>query len=289
VFDDPADDNTRLVYADALLQRGDDPHAELIVLQIERARGMTSAPRRARERTIIDEYFPRVVGPLAAVVRPTSAKVERGFLASAKLAPEEQQLAGDPWWATVRALDGGHPDLVTHAAMRSLESLVAYTPAHVEAVAKAAPPTLRSLACAFTSHDANPAAWHGALAAVGASVAPLTHVEIRPWEWASWRPMPNDYRALLESARGQQLTSLHAYAPNSQWGYVADRGRDRRVAACVPRLRAAGAARARRRPRRVRVRARQARRARVPLATRRARRSERPARVGGRWCALARA
>ncbi|HEY1816050.1 MAG TPA: TIGR02996 domain-containing protein [Kofleriaceae bacterium] len=222
VFDDPADDNTRLVYADALLQRGDDPHGELIVLQIERARGTTSAPRRARERAILDEHFPRVVGPLAGVVRPTNAKVERGFLASAKLAPEERQLAGDPWWATVRALDGGHPDLVTHAAMRSLESVVAYTPAHVAAVAKAAPPTLRSLACAFTAHDVNPGAWHGALAAVGESVAPLSRVEIRGWEWASWRPMPDDYRSLLESARGQHLTSLHAYAPNYRWGYVAD-------------------------------------------------------------------
>src|ERR1043165_6117004 len=77
VYAAPDDDGPRLVYADALLERGD-PRGELIALQIARARGPISDEARAREAELLADDA-RCAGwaqPLSAV---GSCRFERGF------------------------------------------------------------------------------------------------------------------------------------------------------------------------------------------------------------------
>src|ERR1043165_3448158 len=83
VYAAPDDDGPRLVYADALLERGD-PRGELIALQIARARGPVSDDARAREAELLTDH-----ARLAAWGQPLSTggtcTFERGFPAHLRL------------------------------------------------------------------------------------------------------------------------------------------------------------------------------------------------------------
>jgi uncharacterized protein (TIGR02996 family) len=114
----PEDDELRLVYADALLERGD-PRGELIQLQIQR-------PGTSRERTLLKKHPQRLLGPLAPAVGEASAVFARGFLdaCTVVLRNETQRaLIGHPLWGTLREVRlerGGDLDFVLHPAMVSL-------------------------------------------------------------------------------------------------------------------------------------------------------------------------
>ncbi|HWO25567.1 MAG TPA: TIGR02996 domain-containing protein [Kofleriaceae bacterium] len=107
VYADPASDEPRLVYADYLQTRGD-PRGELIILQIQRARGEGTDKALARERALLRKHAGALLGPLASVVAIRDAVFERGFLAACVARVRTQVIAATelvhPEWATVRAI-----------------------------------------------------------------------------------------------------------------------------------------------------------------------------------------
>ncbi len=119
IYANPDDDTPRLVYADALQDRGD-PRGELIAVQIARARGESTPERTAREKALLAEFKTRWLGTLASKVKKTSARFERGFLVAC--APTTATIDDDPAWATVRELEGAVPgsDSCPAGALRSL-------------------------------------------------------------------------------------------------------------------------------------------------------------------------
>jgi len=127
VYADPDDDGARLVYADALLERGD-PRGELITLQCRLARepelpGARELRRRISE--LVDSYGKQWLGELAPVVR-AGYRFERGFLAVCRVdiarADRVRAVVGHPAWSTVRDFGGSTP-IALHPIMRSLRTL----------------------------------------------------------------------------------------------------------------------------------------------------------------------
>ena len=80
----PEDTSTREVFADWLLGQGD-PWGELIALQLERAR--TQGKQTPRERTLLKEVRPRILGTLAGLKKNVldDVVIERGFLVGASV------------------------------------------------------------------------------------------------------------------------------------------------------------------------------------------------------------
>jgi uncharacterized protein (TIGR02996 family) len=113
----PERDDVRLVYADALLERGD-PRGELIQLQYRGGSG-------ARVRQLLSEHGRRWLGPLSQVIR-AGFEFERGFLASCRVSLRRpgllRELEGHPMWSTVRALEGS-ARIGLHPVARSLREL----------------------------------------------------------------------------------------------------------------------------------------------------------------------
>ncbi len=99
VYAAPDDDGPRLVYADALLERGD-PRGELIALQIARARGAITDEGRAREAELLADD-----ARLAAWAQPVSTAgdvtFERGFPAVISLRRDARPTTDDPAWAAI--------------------------------------------------------------------------------------------------------------------------------------------------------------------------------------------
>lgn len=101
----PDEDDARLVYADALIERGD-PRGELIVLQVARAAGRGTLEQADRERELNrGEVLQRMAAPLALSCEAVT--FERGFPVSACLRTRTVPDVVDPVeWATVRTLHG---------------------------------------------------------------------------------------------------------------------------------------------------------------------------------------
>ena len=99
VHADPDDDGPRLVYADALLERGD-PRGELVALQLARARGELSDEARAREAELLADP-----ARVAAWAQPLSSgggcTFERGFPSEISLYRTAKAILGEPAWATI--------------------------------------------------------------------------------------------------------------------------------------------------------------------------------------------
>lgn len=84
VLEHPDDDGARLAYADWLTEQGDE-RGELIVLQINRARGRVPAEARKREKLLLTRNRTALLGPLAQSVRLSSLEFARGFPVTADL------------------------------------------------------------------------------------------------------------------------------------------------------------------------------------------------------------
>jgi len=122
VYADPASDEPRQIYADALAER-DDPRGEFITLQLRLASAPDAALKK-REKELLDAHGAQWLGPLAQFVK--FPVFERGFLAEARIEyrlPERKQhLAGLPIWSTVRTFHG--PAAIgLHPVMKSLREL----------------------------------------------------------------------------------------------------------------------------------------------------------------------
>ncbi len=102
---DLADDELRLVYADALLE-ADDPRGEHIVLQLNRARA--GGKRTAREVALERIHARSWVGPAGAWLGP-KLRYERGFLVAAAHGGRPTAISaksiGAPVWTTLEELD----------------------------------------------------------------------------------------------------------------------------------------------------------------------------------------
>jgi uncharacterized protein (TIGR02996 family) len=150
VYADPASDEPRLVYADHLQARGD-PRGELIILQIQRARGEATDKTLARERALLRKHAGAFLGPLSSVVATRDAVFERGFLATCVAHVRTQVLAATelahPAWATVRALRfTGHVEITEQ--MSALEEVSGDLHARdLERLCKRGHPRLTALGC----------------------------------------------------------------------------------------------------------------------------------------------
>jgi len=104
IYAQPDDDAPRLVYADALQERGD-PRGELIALQIRLATEAGEPAMRVRERELLREHGDAWLGALAPIVVAPFA-FERGFLAMVTIDGRKhelvERLAKDPSWNTIR-------------------------------------------------------------------------------------------------------------------------------------------------------------------------------------------
>lgn len=103
----PDDDDARLVYADAAIDRGDATRGELIVLQIARSRDRATAAQADRERAI-SHALEDMAAPLLATC--DAVTFERGFPVSAYMKDAAALAPGAAFdaaeWRTLRTLHG---------------------------------------------------------------------------------------------------------------------------------------------------------------------------------------
>jgi uncharacterized protein (TIGR02996 family) len=106
VFANPDDEATRLVAADALVERGS-PWGELIVLQLKKRRTKAEDERIA---AIVDKHGKLLAGPLWEIAKKGFHRYERGFLAEVWTNKDMvgrrrwEEAAAAPHWATVERL-----------------------------------------------------------------------------------------------------------------------------------------------------------------------------------------
>ncbi|MBA2540602.1 MAG: TIGR02996 domain-containing protein [Deltaproteobacteria bacterium] len=121
IHDNPDDDAPRLVYADALLERGD-PRGEFISLQL---RPELDRDAKKREKELLTVYGKQWLGDLAPVVM-AGYEFARGFLSECKVDNRHvdrlRKLAGHPAWATVRTISGSAL-IALHPVMKGLRRL----------------------------------------------------------------------------------------------------------------------------------------------------------------------
>ena len=130
VHESPEEDEPRLVYADALMQRGE-PLGEFIALQISVYRragdGKQRRAWRARAEELLAANVRRWLGPIHPVLLPDFT-FERGFLARCAVAAARADrlapIEGHPLWATVHSLSGSLR-IALHPSLTSLRHLSA--------------------------------------------------------------------------------------------------------------------------------------------------------------------
>ena len=117
VYEQPEDDEVRLVLADALLAIGD-PRGELIQLQFH-----PEADHERRTMQLLQQNGLSWLGALRDAVLPV--RYERGFLASC-VAVDVRTVVGAPEWATVRTVELDVTDyaFLFHPVMRSLRRVL---------------------------------------------------------------------------------------------------------------------------------------------------------------------
>lgn len=119
IYDDPHSDEARLVYADALLERGD-PRGELITLQL--LPGKLSKAQRDRIKALLKTHGAQWHGPLSRVFYKGSLVYRRGFLVEGDIdcgnVADVRAVTGLPQWRTLESLR-------TVAGSRHVEEVVA--------------------------------------------------------------------------------------------------------------------------------------------------------------------
>jgi uncharacterized protein (TIGR02996 family) len=116
IYEDPADDGARRVYADHLIAQGD-PRGELIVLQCERAAKSLPISAERREVELLWKYGRQWLGPFTKVIG--AFHFERGFLADCELKQVTKKMIGDPSWSTVERIQLRAPDAALIAVFLS--------------------------------------------------------------------------------------------------------------------------------------------------------------------------
>lgn len=105
IYAAPDDDGPRLVFADALSERGD-PRGEFISLQVQRFRGHGTTEQLARERELHGDPK-RLAAWALPLANGGTFTFERGFPVAVTLKPASaKKVLGEPAWATVRSVAG---------------------------------------------------------------------------------------------------------------------------------------------------------------------------------------
>jgi uncharacterized protein (TIGR02996 family) len=121
IYERPDDVDLRLVYADALLERGD-PRGELITLQCQ---PQPTPAQSRRANALVKLHGLAWLGALAPVLA-SGWRFERGFLADARVDSNSTRIGavvGHPSWSTVHSL-ADSAQIALHPIMRSLRTLV---------------------------------------------------------------------------------------------------------------------------------------------------------------------
>jgi uncharacterized protein (TIGR02996 family) len=125
VYEDPADDAARLVYADAVGGK----RGELIVLQM---RPELSRVQKRRERELLAGNAHGWLGPLGAHITKVGLRYRRGFPAAGLLTPQRipPAIMEHPAWATFEELtaDREAEDLLASPRLRRLKILHGASP-----------------------------------------------------------------------------------------------------------------------------------------------------------------
>ncbi|MGZ3423533.1 MAG: TIGR02996 domain-containing protein [Polyangiales bacterium] len=150
VYDDPDDDDARLVLADLLLER-EDPRGELLALQFKEEREGLAPKERKRMNALVRAHQEEWLGEIFLVTKNRVFK--RGLLESAELVSEGaadpgvwERVLVDPRLSTLRSLDKGKANeelyirFLASPARRSLRRVQATTMATMKAVAEASAP-----------------------------------------------------------------------------------------------------------------------------------------------------
>jgi uncharacterized protein (TIGR02996 family) len=147
IYEDPASDEKRAVYADALVERGE-PLGEVIHLQL----GKATPKAKKRLKELFDPAAWRAIHPIGAIAGAAlqPGDVERGFPWRLAVVVEQSALdgwrphAGHPGWSTVRSISAHDHDVIGEIIARSrmplLEEVGAVGPKILEAIAQASPP-----------------------------------------------------------------------------------------------------------------------------------------------------
>jgi uncharacterized protein (TIGR02996 family) len=108
VLCNPADDDLRQVWADALQERGD-PLGEVVALQIAATRGPLTRVQEKRLKSLVAKHRHEWLGPLADVIMQRDGLViDRGVITSCQTRIKSQRALGaaigDPRWGGVQSI-----------------------------------------------------------------------------------------------------------------------------------------------------------------------------------------
>ncbi|MCX5747448.1 MAG: TIGR02996 domain-containing protein [Proteobacteria bacterium] len=130
----PEDDGPRLVFADVAAELGDLGHAELIQLQIARAK--SGGPPSDHEEKLLATHAAGWLLPILPMIQDGSWKFERGFLDACQISPQTRgttAFAGHGLWSTLRTVHlaglGDAMPLLVHPIMRNLKVVALSTAA----------------------------------------------------------------------------------------------------------------------------------------------------------------
>lgn len=131
VYQQPREDGPRLVYADWLLERGDE-RGEFITLQFKRRGGSLTDAEAKREVTLLKKHGKAWLGALAPVLSfgkgYSGTRFERGFVSTADIILSVGKKLEPLWkvkeWCTVEYLEGNWPlELLERAPLKGLRGV----------------------------------------------------------------------------------------------------------------------------------------------------------------------
>lgn len=140
IYDDPADDHPRQVYADALTDAGD-VRGEFISLQLARAQGRGSSKAALRESKLLGEPAQRA--EWAAPFAPQNGvRFSRGFVESVNVGGRDTgKIVKAPQWQTVTRVTG----LISLAAQHVAQLLDGKAGRHLREVGELTPTAMKAL------------------------------------------------------------------------------------------------------------------------------------------------
>ena len=164
IYASPDDDQPRLVFADALSERGD-VRGEFISLQLARAQGRATVTQLAREDELASDPKRRT-GWALPLANGGDCTFGRGFPERIKLkASSAKKILGEPAWATIRRVEGLEglsvtlaAQLLDHPTLARVRSVTALTPKLGAALALV-PRQWTSLCARFVPTAAQTATW----------------------------------------------------------------------------------------------------------------------------------
>ncbi len=118
IYRDPDDDELREAYADALAEH-DDPRAEFIRMQLDRAGSRRCRRAPKPERDLLRRHQRAWLAPLERAVE--RVEFRRGFpYAGRTVRAHAEGRVGDPAWSTFEELETDLPELIAHPNLRVL-------------------------------------------------------------------------------------------------------------------------------------------------------------------------